>query len=166
MFVQFRGRYAAFARLVDLHGRLQYVEDALFVEYRREDDGDVVERRQLLLQKLGPFLHRVAALFDEVPFVDHDDAAFAVADDKVVDVEVLRFEPLLRVEHQDADVRVLDGADGAHDRVEFEVFHRLAFLAHAGRVDQVEVHPEFVVARVDRVARGARYRGHDVAFFA
>lgn len=101
-----------------------------------------------------------------LPLVDHDDTPLAVADNQVVDVQILRFEPLLRVEHQDADVGVLDGADGAHDRVELEVLHRLALLAHAGRVDQVEVHAELVVARANRVARGAGNCRDDVAFLA
>ena len=83
-----------------------------------------------------------------------------------MDVEILRFEPLLCVEHQDADVGIFDGADRTHHRVKFEVFHRLALLAHACRVHKVEVHPEFVVAGVDRVACGAGDRGHDIAFFA
>ena len=80
-----------------------------------------------------------------------------------MDVQVLRFESLLGVEHQDADVGVLDGANRPHDGVEFEVLGHLALLAHTGRVDQVEVHAEFVVARVDRVARGAGHRSHDIA---
>ena len=83
-----------------------------------------------------------------------------------MDVQVLRFESLLGVEHQDADVRVLDGADRPHHGVELQILHRLALLAHAGRVDQVEVHAELVVARVDRVARRSGDRGHDVALLA
>ncbi len=148
------------------YGGLQHVEDALLVEYRGEDDGNVVERREALFEELAPLLHRVALLLDQVPLVHHDDAALAVAYDEVVDVEVLRFEALLGVEHQDADVRLLDGADRAHHRVEFEVLHRLALLAHAGRVHKVEIHAVLVVARMDRVARGACYGGHDVAFLA
>ncbi len=99
-------------------------------------------------------------------FVHHDHAPLAVADDEVVDVQVLRFESLLRVEHQDADVGLLDGPDRPHHRVEFEVLHRLALLAHAGRIDEVEVHAELVVARVDRVARGSGDRRDDVALGA
>ena len=151
---------------MDENGRLEYVEDALFVEHRSEDDRNVAERREFLGDEFAPLLHRVAVLLDEVPLVDYDHASLAVADDQVVDVEVLRFEPLLRIEHQDADVRLLDGADRAHHGIEFEVLHRLAFLAHAGRVDQIEVHAEFVVARVDRVAGGAGDRGYDVALLA
>ena len=83
---------------------LQHVEDALLVQDRGEDDRNVVERRELLFQKLRPLLHRVAVLLDQVPFVDHDDASLAVADDQVVDVQVLRFESLPGVDHQDADV--------------------------------------------------------------
>ena len=76
------------------------------------------------------------------------------------------FRSLPGVEHQDADVGVLDGAYRAHHRVELQILHLLALLAHARRIDQVEVHAVFVVARVDGVARGARYVGHDVALLA
>ena len=164
--VELRGRDAAFARLVDADGGLQHVEDALFVQHRGEDDRNVVERSEFLSEELGPLLHRVAVLLDQVPFVDHDHASLAVADDQVVDVQVLRFESLPGVDHQDADVRIFDGAYRAHHRVEFEVLHRLALLAHAGRVDEVEIHAELVVAGMDRVAGGPGDGGHDVALLA
>ena len=164
--VQLGGGDAAFARLVDADGRLQHLEDPLLVDDRGEDDRNVVERRELLLEELRPLLHRVVPLLDEVPLVDHDDAPLAVADDQVVDVQVLRLEPLLGVEHQDADVRVLDGADRPHHGVELQILHRLALLAHAGRVDEVEVHAVLVVTGADRVACGAGDRGDDVALLA
>ena len=164
--VELRGGDAALARLMYPDGRLQHVEDALLVDDRGEDNRNVVERGELLHQEVAPLLHRVVALLHQVPLVDHDDASLAVADNQVVDVQILRLEPLLGVEHQDADVGILDGADGAHDRVELEVLHRLALLAHAGRVDQIEVHAELVVARANRVARGAGNRGDDVALLA
>ena len=164
--VEFRGRDAAFARLVNADGGLQHVEDALFVHHRGEDDRNVVERREFLPEELGPLLHRVAVLLNQVPFVDHDHATLAVADDQVVDVQVLRFESLPGVDHQDADIRIFDGAYRAHHRVEFEILHRLALLAHAGRVDEVEIHAELVVARVDRVAGGPGDGGYDVALLA
>lgn len=83
-----------------------------------------------------------------------------------MDVQVLGFEALLRIEHQNTDVGLLDGADRAHHGVEFEVFGHLAFFAHAGRIDQVEIESVLVVARVNGVARGAGDRRDDVAFFA
>ena len=164
--VELRGRNAALARLVDADSGLQYVEDALFGHHRGEDDRNIVERREFLFEELDPLLHRVGLLFDQVPFVDHDHASFAVADDQVVDVQVLRFEALLRVDHQDAHVRIFNGADRTHHRVEFEVLHRLAFLAHACRVHEVKIHPELVVARVDRVTGSPGDRSHDVALLA
>ena len=166
LLVQFRRGDAAFARLVHPDRGLEHVEDALSVQHRGEDDRNVVERGEPFFQELGPLLHRVAVLLHEVPLVHHDHAPLAVADDEVVDVQVLRFESLLRVEHQDADVGLLDGPDRPHHRVEFEVFHRLALLAHAGRIDEVEVHAELVVARVDRVTRGSGDRRDDVALGA
>ena len=49
--VERRGRDAAFARLVDPDGRLEYVENALFAQNRGEDDRNVVERCEFLLQR-------------------------------------------------------------------------------------------------------------------
>ena len=66
-----------------------------------------------------------------------------------MDVQILRLEALLSVEHQDADVGILDGADRAHHRVELQILHLLALLAHTGRIDQVEVHTVLVVAGVN-----------------
>ena len=103
-------------------------------------------------------------LFDEVPLVDDDHTSLSVADNEVVDIQVLGFEPLLSVEHQDADVGVLDGSDRPHYGVEFEVLHGFALFAHTGGVHEVEIHAEFVVSGVDGIAGCSGNGGYDVAF--
>ena len=70
------------------------------------------------------------------------------------------------VEHEDADIGGLDGADGAHDGVELEVLGDLGFAPEAGGVDEVEVEAEEVVVRVDGVAGGAGDGGDHGAMFA
>ena len=141
--------------MVDGAGGLQHFEDALFVDDGGEDDGDVVEGGDALADELFELAVGVVVLFDEVPFVDDDDDAFVVALDEGEDVEVLLLEALAGVEHEDAYVGDFDGADGAEDGVEFEVFGDFGFAAEAGGVDEVEVEAEEVVAAVDGVARGA-----------
>lgn len=68
--------------------------------------------------------------------------------------------------HEDADVAVLDGADGSHHAIELQVLAHLVFASDACRIDEVEVEAKLVVARVDAVAGGSCYLGDDVAILA
>ena len=86
--------------------------------------------------------------------------------DKLEDVHVLCLNAACGVNHEDADVAVLNGTDGAHDAVELQVFGHLVLTPYACRVDQVEVEAELVVAGVDGVARGTGNVGHDVTLLA
>ena len=83
-----------------------------------------------------------------------------------MNVQVLRLQALLCVEHKHAHIRILDGTYRAHHRVKLQILHLLALLTHAGRIDQVEVHAILVVAGVDRVTCRAGDVGHDVALLA
>ena len=76
--VQRRGGHAPLAVFVNPDGGLEHFEDALFVEYRGEDDRNVVEGRQFFCQDLFPLLHRVVAFFHQIPFIDYDHAPFAM----------------------------------------------------------------------------------------
>ena len=143
--VELGGGDAAAAGLVDGAGGLEDFEDALLVDDRGEDDGHVVEGRYALADEVLVVAVGVGVFLDEVPLVDDDDDALVVALDEREDVEVLLFEALAGVEHEDADVGGLDGAHGAHDGVELEVFADLALAAQTGGVDEVEVEAEEVV---------------------
>ena len=61
---------------------------------------------------------------------------------------------------------MLDGPDGAHDRVELQVFVHLGLLAYAGGVDQHELVAELVVVGFDAVAGGAGDGGDYVPLLA
>ena len=105
----------------------------------------------------------IALVLDEVPLIHADDEPLAILLNEREDIEVLALDTAGSVEHEDTYVGVLDSADGANDRVVLEVFVDLATLADTSRIDEVEVHAELRVVRVDRVTRGACYVGDDVA---
>ena len=61
------------------------------------------------------------------------------------DVHVLSLHTAVRVDHHDTGVTVLDGSDGTHDRIEFEVFVYSVFLSDSGCIHEYELVSEFVV---------------------
>ena len=163
-FVELRGGDALAATLVDLLDFLEDLEDTLLRQGRYEDDGKVGEGSQTLADSVLKGLDDgIALVLDEVPLIHADDEPLAILLDEREDVEVLALDTAGGVEHKDTDVGVLDSADGANDRVVLEVFVDFATLADTSRIDEVEVHAELRVVRVDRVARGACYVGDDVA---
>lgn len=162
--VELRGGDALAATLVDLLDFLEDLEDTLLRQGRDEDDGEVGEGSQTLADSVLKGLDDgIALVLDEVPLIHADDEPLAILLDEREDVEVLALDTAGGVEHKDTDVGVLDSADGANDRVVLEIFVDLATLADTSRIDEVEVHAELRVVRVDRVARGACYVGDDVA---
>ena len=56
--------------------------------------------------------------------------------------------------------------DRAHHAVELQILAHLILASDACCIDEIEVEAEFVIPRIDAVARGARYVGHDVALFS
>ena len=82
------------------------------------------------------------------------------------DIEVLRFDASCRVNHQDANIAILDAANRAHHTVELQVFAHLVFAANARSINEIEVETELVVAGVDTVASGACNVRHNVPFLA
>ena len=153
--------------LIDFLGALQHAEDALLGEGGGKDDREVGERGETLADGVLHVLHGFRALVgSDVPLVDDHHKAFLVLVDEGEYVEVLPLDAAGGIEHEDADVGILDGADGAHDGVELKVFADLVLLADAGGIDKVEVEAELVVAGVDAVAGGAGDVGDDVALLA
>ena len=162
--VELRGGDALAATLVDLLDFLEDLEDTLLRQGRDEDDGEVGEGSQTLADSVLKGLDDgIALVFDEVPLIHADDEPLAILLDEREDVEVLALNTAGGVEHKDADVGILDSADGANDRVVLEIFVDLATLADTSRIDEVEVHAELRVVRVDRVARGTSNVRDDVA---
>ena len=162
--VELRGGDALAATLVDLLDFLEDLEDTLLRQGRDEDDGEVGEGSQTLADSVLKGLDDgIALVLDEVPLIHADDEPLAILLDEREDVEVLALNTAGGVEHKDADVGILDSADGANDRVVLEIFVDLATLADTSRIDEVEVHAELRVVRVDRVARGTSNVRDDVA---
>ena len=162
--VELRGGDALAATLVDLLDFLEDLEDTLLRQGRYEDDGEVGEGSQTLTDSVLEGLDDgIALVLDEVPLIHADDEPLAILLDEREDVEVLALDTAGGVEHKDTDVGVLDSADGANDRVVLEIFVDLATLADTSGIDEVEVHAELRVVRVDRVTRGACYVRDDVA---
>ena len=153
--------------LVDLGCGLQDLEDALLGEGRRENDVEVGEGSHALADSVLEVLNSgIALVLHEVPFVDDHDEPFLVALNELVDVEVLRLDASSSVEHEDADIRVLDSADAAHDTVKLKVLADLRLAADTRGVDEQEVEAELLVVRIDAVARSAGDIGDDVALLA
>ena len=71
-----------------------------------------------------------------------------------------------RIQHQYADVGVLDRPNGANDRVVLQILIDLATLTYPCGVDEVEVHAELRIMRVDRVTCRPSDVGDDVTLFA
>ena len=163
-FVELRGGDALAATLVDLLDFLEDLEDTLLRQGRDEDDGEVGEGSQTLADSVLKGLDDgIALVLDEVPLIHADDEPLAILLDEREDIKVLALNTAGGIEHKDTDVGVLDSADGANDRVVLEIFVDLATFADTSRIDEVEVHAELRVVRVDRVARGTSHVGDDVA---
>ena len=79
-------------------------------------------------------------------------------------VKVLSFYAALRIQHQDADIGVLNGPDGTHDGIIFQIFRHLVFTADTGRIHQIEIKPELGITGVNGVPGGSGDIGHDVTF--
>ena len=162
--VELRGGDALAATLVDLLDFLEDLEDTLLRQSRDEDDGEVGEGSQTLTDDILEGLDdRIALVRDEIPLIDADDEPLAILLDEGEDVQILALYPSGSVKHEDADIRVLNGSDGANYRVVLEIFVDLATLADTSGIDEIEVHAELRVVRVDRVSCRASYVRHYVA---
>ena len=160
-------RDAGHTVVVHLLGRFEHLQDALLGEGRGEDNGEVDERGEAVPDGvLEGFHHLHGLLLHQIPLVYHHHQPLGVALYQGEDVEVLPLHAARGVQHQDADVGVLDGADGAHHGVVLQVLVDLILLAYTSRVYQIEVEAELVVTSIDGVARGAGNVGHDVTLLA
>ena len=155
------------AVFVDLGGSLEHVVYALLSECRSEDDGEIGEGGEPAADGVDiTLLSSLRAVGHEVPLIDTDHESLAVALDKAEDVGILRLDASGGVDHQDADIRSLDGADRTDHRIILDILIDLLLLADAGGVDQIEVETELIILMIDRIAGGAGDIGDDVTFLA
>ena len=99
----------------------------------------------------------------QVPLVDNNHQRLVVLLDELEDVHILCLDASCGVNHQDTDVTVLDGTDGAHHAVELKVLCHLILTTDTCGVDQIEVEAELVVFGINRVAGSTGNISHDVA---
>jgi hypothetical protein len=127
-------------------------------------DGRVAEERELVTHRRE---HGVAILGgDELPLVQHHDRRASGGRDSFGQPLVLTGGPVRGVDHQDRDVRPVEGVQAAQHRVGFEPRLGAGALAHAGRVDEAYQPDARLDDRVDRVARRAGHVVHDGALLA
>ena len=82
------------------------------------------------------------------------------------DIHVLSLDATGSINHKDADVRILDSADGTQYGIVFDILADLVLLADTGCIDQIEIETELVVLGVDTVACSACNISHNMALFA
>ena len=95
-----------------MQSRLHHLVDTLLGERRGEDDREVGKRCQTFADGVLIALDVLRRLaLDEVPFVDAYHQSFLVLLHQRVDIQVLRLDAARSVQHQDADIRVLNRTD-------------------------------------------------------
>lgn len=126
----------------------------------RGDEGErgVIEEKEFGADALHEFVEEFFSRtfdFDEVPFVDRDDAGLAGFLDLAGDFFVLRGDALCSVDYQDAEIGAADAFFRAHDTEDFDGVIDLTARADTGGVDEDVGLAAALVGDVDGVARGA-----------
>ena len=135
--------------------------DTLLRKGRSKEDGRVLEEGQFSTDVFFKLMARLAVLFDEVPLVDDDDAAFARFVDVACDFRILFGNAFRRIDDQDGNVRPIDGPQSPDDAVPFDRHVDFGLAAHAGRIDEDEVRSFIRPMRIDRVAGRAGHVADD-----
>ena len=152
------------AVLIDLDRGLEHFEDPLLCEGRGEENREVGKGGEFttygLLEML---LSRHRLILHEIPFIYADHEPLPVALYETEDIGVLALDAARRVDHEDADVAGLNGADGTDHAVILDILVDLLLLADTRGVDEIEIEAELVVAVIYGVARSAGDIGDDVA---
>ena len=125
--------------------RIKHIHDSLLVDHRSKDDRKIIERSKSLLDGDSVLLHGVAVLLHSVPLVYNHHATLSVSLNKVEDSHILRLYTCLSINHKDADIRMLDGTDRPHHRVELKVLMNLGLLSHTRSVHKHEFVTELVI---------------------
>ena len=152
------------AVLVNLLGSLQYTEDTLLGQCRSKDDREIHEWSHTVADGILEGIdHLLVLLLYQVPLVDYHHQTLVVLLDQLEDVHILGLDTTGGIQHQDADITVLDGTDGAHHGIEFQVLAHLVLSADTGSIYQVEVEAELIVTGIDTVTGSTGNLGNDVS---
>jgi len=142
IFVEFGSLDYTTTILIDMSSGFDHLVYALLGDSRSEDDREVNERSKTrtngLLHTTNRFLRLVG---HDVPLVDTDHQSLAVLLDELEDIHVLCLDATGSINHKDADIRILDGADGTQYGIVFDIFADLVLLANTGCIDQIEIEP-------------------------
>ena len=120
---------------------------------RNEDDGRVGHVGKVTANVFAHSVHGLAVLFDQIPLVYDDDAGLARVVRETGDLRILLGHALLRVDHDEAHVRAVNGHGRAQHAVTLDHIVDLRLFAHTGGVDKDILALLVFKIRVDGVAR-------------
>ena len=145
---------------------LKKARHALARRRRDEEDRRIGHVGEVAADVVAHFVHGLTVLFDKIPLVHDDDAGLACLVREARDLRILLGHALLRVDHDEAHVRTVDGHRGAQHAVALDHVVDLRLFAHAGGVDEDILALLVFKVRVDGVARRARNIADDHALGA
>ena len=165
--IQLRGRDYAPAILINLHGGLQHLEDALLRQSGSEQYREIRERCEAPANsRFIAFLGIKRMVVDKIPLVDAYHKPLTVALNQREYIDILSLDAACGIDHEDADIARLYGADRTDHAIIFNILTYLLLLADTGSVDKIEIEPELIVFMIDRIAGGAGDIGDDMPLFA
>ena len=164
--VEHAGRDAHAGLVVHVVDHLKKARYALARRRRDEEDGRIGHVGEVAADVVAHFVHGLAVLFDKIPLVHDDDAGLACLVREARDLRILLGHALLRVDHDEAHVRTVNGHRGAQHAVALDHIVDLRLFAHAGGVDEDILALLVFKVRVDGVARRARNIADDHALGA
>ena len=165
-FVQLGSRNTALTVFIHIFGCFQYLQDALFRQRRDKQDRKVGKRSQTFADRIHKGIdHLLAFIFHQIPFVHTNDQAFLVLLNQREDVQILAFNAAGGIQHQHADIRILDSADRTDHGIIFQILVHLSLLTNTGCIHQIEIQAEFIIFRINRITGRTGNIRYNMAIF-
>ena len=156
-----------FAVEVNLLGCLEHLKYTLLGKGRRKDYREVNEWSHTLTYSVFECLDdSLVLILNKIPLVYNHNKRLVVALYKLEYVHILSLYSSCGINHKDTYIRILDGADRAHNRIELQIFRHLVLASDTSSIYKIEVETELVEACIDRIACCTCYLCHDIAVFA
>jgi len=147
------------------HGFFKHLLKPLLRHGRSKDNGDICERSDALPDGLLKNGQSFVVLLHQVPLVHQNHHSLAVALYQLKDAHILRLNATGSINHQQTNIRIFNGPDGPHHRVELQVFGHLTLLAQTCGINKIEVVLKTVIAGIVGIAGSAGHRGDNISFF-
>ena len=80
------------------------------------------------------------------------------------DVHILRLDTACGINHQDADIRILDGPDGTHHAIELQIFRHLVLTTDTCGVHKIEIETKLIITGIDGITCRTGNLGDDITF--